>query len=47
MDKKKTIVYSHDTVEFVTVAAEFCGYVEGTQGRNRKDFINTILKLFP
>ena len=47
MDKKKTIVYSHGTVEFVTVAAEFCGYVEGAQGRNRKDFINTILKLFP
>lgn len=47
MEKKKTIVYSRDTVEFVTVAAEFCGYVEGSQGRNRKDFVNTILKLLP
>ncbi len=46
-DKKKTVVYSRNTVEFVTVAAEYCAYIEQSEGRRRKDFVDTMLKLLP
>lgn len=41
------IVYSRNTVEFVTVAAEFCAFLEQSEGRRRRDFVDTILKLLP
>ena len=40
-------VYSHDTLEFVTVAVEFCAFLENSQGREKKDFVETLLKLLP
>lgn len=45
-DKKNTI-YSRNTVEFVTVAVEFCTYLEQSEGRKRADFTDTVLKLLP
>ncbi len=47
VDDKKTIVYSRNTVEFVTVAVEFCSYLEQSERRKRKDFMDTVLKLLP
>lgn len=44
---KKSIVYSRNTVEFVTVAAEFCAYLEQSEGRRAADFADTVLKLLP
>lgn len=41
------IVYSHNTVEFVTVAAEFCAYMEQSEGRPCREFVDTVLKLLP
>lgn len=41
------IAYSRDTVEFVTVAAEFCAYLEQSEGREPVAFRNTLLKLLP
>lgn len=41
------IVYSRDVVEFVTVAAEFCAYLEQSEGRPREEFVSTLLKLLP
>lgn len=46
-NESKGIVYSRNTVEFVTVAAEFCAYVEQSEGRKRGDFVSTVLKLLP
>lgn len=46
-DDKKTIVYSKNMVEFVTVAAEYCAYVEQSGGRKCRDFVDTVLKLLP
>lgn len=40
-------VCSHDTLEFVTVAVEFCAFLENSQGREKKDFVETLLKLLP
>ena len=47
MSEREDIVFSRNTVEFVTVAAEFCAYVERTNEHSRKDFIETLLKLLP
>ena len=47
VDEKKNVVYSRDTIELVTVAAEFCAYLEQSEGRKRKDFIDTVLKILP
>lgn len=45
--EKEDIVFSRNTVEFVTVAAEFCAYLERTNEHSRKEFVETLLKLLP
>ena len=47
MNNKEDIVFSRNTVEFVTVAAEFCAYIERANEINRKEFIGTMLKILP
>ena len=47
MDTTEDIVFSRNTVEFVTVAAEFCAYVERSNEHSRKEFVDTLLKLLP
>lgn len=44
---KKTVIYSRNMIEFVTVATEFCAYLEGAEGKLRKEFVDTVLKLLP
>ncbi len=47
MENKAQVIFSRNTVEFVTVAAEFCAYLERTETLRRKDFVDTILKILP
>ncbi len=47
MSATEDIVFSRNTVEFVTVAAEFCAYVERSNEHSRKEFVDTLLKLLP
>ena len=47
MEDVQNIVYSRDTVEFVTVAAEFCAYLEQSEGRDPFVFRSTMLKILP
>ena len=47
MENSNDIVFSRDTVEFVTVAAEFCAYVERANEHTRKEFVGTMLKILP
>ena len=47
MNDREDIVFSRNTVEFVTVAAEFCAYLERTSECNAKEFVDTLLKLLP
>ena len=47
MDNNSDIVFSRNTVEFVTVAAEFCAYVERANEHTRKEFVDTMLKILP
>ena len=47
MENKEQVIFSRNTVEFVTVAAEFCAYLERAESLRRKDFVDTILKILP
>lgn len=49
MTKKNTEnpLYAHDTIEFVTVAAQFCVYLEQCQEKSRREFVETMIKLLP
>ena len=47
MENKEQIIFSRNTVEFVTVAAEYCAYMERAESLHRKDFVDTILKILP
>lgn len=44
---QKSIVYSHDVLEFVTVAVQYCAFLEQEEATERKKFVDTILKLLP
>ena len=41
------VIYAHDTLEFVTVSAEFCAFLEQSEGRDKREFVETMLKLLP
>lgn len=47
MKDRKEIIYSRNTLEFVTVTVEFCAYIEQSEGRRRNEFTDTMLKLLP
>ena len=40
-------IYAHDTLEFVTVAVEFCAFLEQSSGRSKRAFTDRLLKLLP
>lgn len=41
------IVYSKNVIEFVTVANEFCLFIESTDSISREDFVSKIQKILP
>lgn len=47
MKKESEVIFDRNVVEFVTVAAEFCKFLEQAEGVKRADFIDTALKLLP
>lgn len=47
MEKNISAIYDKNTVEFVTVAAEFCGFLERTGEMKRRPFVDKALKLLP
>ena len=47
MKKESQVIFERNVVEFVTVAAEFCRYLEEAEGMRRADFVDTVLKLLP
>ncbi|MBQ7822871.1 MAG: DUF5063 domain-containing protein [Bacteroidaceae bacterium] len=44
MDK---IIYHKNTIEFITVAKEFCSFIEQAPTYNRKNFTDTAVKILP
>ena len=47
MKEKSQVIFDRDVIEFVTVAAEFCNYMERTEGIKRSGFVDTTLKILP
>lgn len=47
MEKSTQPIFDKNTVEFVTVAAELCGFLERTSLQKRSDFVDKILKILP
>lgn len=43
----KEIVYSRDTIEFVTVAVQYCGYFESFEDVSEAELIDKLTKLLP
>lgn len=46
-NNEKSPVYSRDAIELVTVAVEYCVFLERASEKNRFEFVDTILKLLP
>ena len=47
MEKNTSIIFDKNTVEFVTVAAECCGFLERAEQMDKYTFLDKSLKLFP
>ena len=47
MKKESQVIFDRNVVEFVTVAAEFCKFLEQTETIKRSTFIDTSLKILP
>lgn len=47
MEKNQEVIFSRDVVEFVTVAAEFCAFLERSENARRSSFVDTTLKILP
>lgn len=47
MEKDKNPIFAHNTIEFVTVALEYCTMVENINNLNQFDFINKAVKILP
>lgn len=45
--QKESVLMNRNVVEFVTVAAEFCSFLEQAEQRSRKDFVSVSLKILP
>ncbi len=47
MENSSQVIFDRNTVEFVTVAAECCAFLEHADSRKRSDFVATALKILP
>jgi len=47
MDSENSVVFSKNVVEFVTVAAEYCAFLEQSAGRTCREFCETTLRILP
>ena len=47
MEHTSQVIFDKNSIEFVTVAAEYCGFIERSRGASRKNFVDTALKILP
>ena len=47
MKHTSQVIFERNTVEFVTVAAEYCAFIERSEGQERAEFVDTLLKILP
>ena len=46
-DQLKEIVYSRDSIEFVTVAVQYCAYLENFEETTESELTDTLTKMLP
>lgn len=47
MQSESKVIFERNSVEFVTVAAQYCQFLENVEGMEREEFIDTVLKIMP
>lgn len=47
MKQTSQVIFERNSVEFVTVAAEYCAFIERSEGQKRSEFVDTLLKILP
>lgn len=47
MSKESQIIFDRNVVEFVTVSAEFCAFLERSEEMKQSKFVDTLLKILP
>ena len=47
MSKESLTIFNKNVIEFVTVASEFCAFLERAEQMKREEFIDKIIKLLP
>lgn len=47
MEQNHQVIFNKDVVEFVTVAAQLCAYLENAETIKRASFVDTTLKILP
>ena len=47
MRSESKVIFERNSVEFVTVAAQYCAFMEDVQGMEREEFVDTVLKILP
>ena len=47
MTKESQVIFDRQTVEFVTVGAEYCKWIEQAEGTPRRQLVDVALKLLP
>ncbi len=47
MEKESQTIFDKNVIEFVTVAAEFCAFLERAEHMKRSTFVDTSLKILP
>ena len=47
MEQTSQVIFDKNSIEFVTVAAEYCSFIERSRGADKKLFVDTALKILP
>ena len=47
MEQISQVIFDKNSIEFITVAAEYCGFIERSRGAVKKTFVDTALKILP
>jgi hypothetical protein len=47
MEKNSQVIFDKNSIEFVTVAAEYCGFLERAGEMRKAQFLDTALKILP
>lgn len=47
MESTGQVIFEKNSIEFVTVAAEYCGFIERSRETDKQSFVGTALKILP